>query len=687
MRTNLANGVSTTLANAVATPDTTIEIVSAADFPALPFYIVIDPFNDLAREYVFVEGRTGTTLSSLTRNLTGSKSTTHTAGDLVHITLTAQSWDKVQDHIDNKTIAEFDTSATGAELDTLTDGSNADALHAHVSPAHTVASHSDTTATGPELDNLTDGSNADALHSHAGSGAVDSVFTRTGAVVAAVSDYDASQVDNDSGVTGVTVADALDTLDAGITTGLVLTQNEVPVGGTLGIYNTTLRPITPLSYIDPVNHASLIAGTYDCRPGFQDCFDEGPGIPIELPRGIFKILSNNNAYATGHPVLADYVTAGYQIGLIDAQPYRHIYGQGFAGSGATGGINEPLGNRHGATMLVSALPLAALIYVDDQDPGASSPGADQRGGEVSRIVFKDVSTEQDQIQCGILVGRRWHYQIHHNSFVRIAREGTIVPIGSGTTLPAIEDLPGCGIMSTTDLFGAETVQYLKAYHNIYERCTNGYFMYHDAPDSHYWDNMYYGIQKDKGGDSPSTIHNKGTALFINGLDIWVGRNRNQHTGRGIHVWGRGGKSAAVTIDAESFENPTSHGWSAAERGETYGLIIDGSNIKGVVVNEPVIANGASYGAPIYVDTSVPNGGWRLNHPHFGGTTPTGAVANNPNDYWIVDSSRRTVGTYREVLGGIEREYLLNEGSDVVRREVTGSNPGSVEYLNNWTQGT
>jgi len=37
----------------------------------------------------------------------------------------------------------------------------------HHDEAHTVASHSDTSATGPELDTLTDGSNADALHMHA----------------------------------------------------------------------------------------------------------------------------------------------------------------------------------------------------------------------------------------------------------------------------------------------------------------------------------------------------------------------------------------------------------------------------------------------------------------------------------------------------------------------------------------
>ena len=42
-----------------------------------------------------------------------------------------------------------------------------------------------------------------------------SVFGRVGSVVAASSDYDASQVDNDSGVSGAFVSDALDTLDAG----------------------------------------------------------------------------------------------------------------------------------------------------------------------------------------------------------------------------------------------------------------------------------------------------------------------------------------------------------------------------------------------------------------------------------------------------------------------------------------
>ena len=73
-----------------------------------------------------------------------------------------------------------DTTATGAELDTLTDGSDAADIHTHDAryytegevdallhaEAHTIASHSDTSATGAELNTLTDTSDADGLHSH-----------------------------------------------------------------------------------------------------------------------------------------------------------------------------------------------------------------------------------------------------------------------------------------------------------------------------------------------------------------------------------------------------------------------------------------------------------------------------------------------------------------------------------------
>ena len=68
-------------------------------------------------------------------------------------------------HAEAHTVASHsDTTATGAETETLTDGSDASALH-----VHTVVSL-DTTATGAELTTLTDASET-ALHSHAGGSA------------------------------------------------------------------------------------------------------------------------------------------------------------------------------------------------------------------------------------------------------------------------------------------------------------------------------------------------------------------------------------------------------------------------------------------------------------------------------------------------------------------------------------
>jgi hypothetical protein len=72
-------------------------------------------------------------------------------------------------------------------------------------------------ATGAATEILTSNGAGAAPTFQAGGGApVASVFTRVGAVVAAASDYDASQVDNDSTVPGAFVDDALDTLAGAI---------------------------------------------------------------------------------------------------------------------------------------------------------------------------------------------------------------------------------------------------------------------------------------------------------------------------------------------------------------------------------------------------------------------------------------------------------------------------------------
>lgn len=56
----------------------------------------------------------------------------------------------------------------------------------------------------------------DGIEAGAQVNTVTSVFSRTGSVAAAASDYDASQVDNDSSVSGAFVKEALETLDAAI---------------------------------------------------------------------------------------------------------------------------------------------------------------------------------------------------------------------------------------------------------------------------------------------------------------------------------------------------------------------------------------------------------------------------------------------------------------------------------------
>lgn len=56
----------------------------------------------------------------------------------------------------------------------------------------------------------------DALNTLKAASGVSSVFSRTGAVVAALNDYAASLINNDSSVTGATVKDALNTLLAAI---------------------------------------------------------------------------------------------------------------------------------------------------------------------------------------------------------------------------------------------------------------------------------------------------------------------------------------------------------------------------------------------------------------------------------------------------------------------------------------
>lgn len=96
---------------------------------------------------------------------------------------------------------------------------------------------------------------------------VASVFSRTGAVVAAAGDYAASEVTNDSGVSGTNVDDALNTLEAVIAT-------KQPIGELVGLNTQTgttyTLVLTDAGKIVEMNNAS--ANTLTVPPNSSVAF-------------------------------------------------------------------------------------------------------------------------------------------------------------------------------------------------------------------------------------------------------------------------------------------------------------------------------------------------------------------------------------------------------------------------------
>ncbi len=113
-RTDQLNAFITLLTNAVAAPDLTIT-VDTAPVLALPYYLVLDPLTP-QREYVLVTGAVGSVLT-VTRNLSGTGSSTHIAGEPVVMAPMAQHFEDIWDILETLGGQIDHTELTGVVTD------------------------------------------------------------------------------------------------------------------------------------------------------------------------------------------------------------------------------------------------------------------------------------------------------------------------------------------------------------------------------------------------------------------------------------------------------------------------------------------------------------------------------------------------------------------------------------------
>ncbi len=148
--------VETTLSSGITSGASSLTVVSATGWPAAPFILVIEP-DTADEELILVGAKAGAVFSTLTRGFGGTSGVAHDATDVIKHVATAEDHALLWQH-DHDVANDY----TAVDHDDLI-GVSADDHHAQ---AHTIASHSDTAGTGPELDTLTDGSDAQALHIH-----------------------------------------------------------------------------------------------------------------------------------------------------------------------------------------------------------------------------------------------------------------------------------------------------------------------------------------------------------------------------------------------------------------------------------------------------------------------------------------------------------------------------------------
>lgn len=102
--TNTAIAAESTLSSSLAAGATTINVTDTSSFPAVPFYVVIDPDVNASREVVLVDsGKTATTFTltaASSRGQDGTTDTTHSSGAKVACVPVAALWTDINDRVD-----------------------------------------------------------------------------------------------------------------------------------------------------------------------------------------------------------------------------------------------------------------------------------------------------------------------------------------------------------------------------------------------------------------------------------------------------------------------------------------------------------------------------------------------------------------------------------------------------------
>ena len=178
---NFKNNAFSTI-SVLAQGATTLTVTDASKFPTLvPFILTLwdsstyDEVNDDPNMEVVVVTEIVGADFTITRGEEGTNDVAHAGGQLADMLWTAGSMNDAVYGIVTKLDEAVDVTASqiatliNASAEVFNDANIAASIardsELH-NESHTVASHSDTTATGAELETLTDGSDADALHAH-----------------------------------------------------------------------------------------------------------------------------------------------------------------------------------------------------------------------------------------------------------------------------------------------------------------------------------------------------------------------------------------------------------------------------------------------------------------------------------------------------------------------------------------